>query len=164
MLGLDVKINGDALARTIRFLASAYDFVLIDCQSGLDELNLVTANSCDEFYLVATPEVPALRDLARYLDRLLEMQLAPAKLKAVINQYGSNRSVTVAQIEKAIRHPVDLTLPADSASVMRALDAGQPISPEQKSDFGNQIKQWAAELAPSKVEPVETKRRFAFWS
>jgi pilus assembly protein CpaE len=158
-----VKVDGDVLGRAIRFVAGVYDFVLVDCQSGLDEHNLVTTASCDEFYLVATPDVPALRDLAHYLDRLLELQLTPAKLKVVINQYGVSRAVTIPQIEQAIRHPVAFTLPVDSVSLTRALDTGQPISPEQKSEFGSRIKKWAAELAPVKVEPAETKHKFAFW-
>ena len=162
-LSENLRMDGDSLGRAIRFAASAYNFVLIDCQTGLDELNLVTAACCDELYLVATPDVPALRDLARYLDRLRELQLAPAKLKVIINQYGSGRSVTIAQIEKAIDHPVALTLASDVAGLTRALDSGQPISPEQRSEFGNQIRKWAAELAPVRSAPIEAKHRFAFW-
>ena len=157
-------IEADAWGRAIRFVAGVYNFVVIDCPTGLDKLNLVTAACCDELFLVATPDVPALRNLARYLDRLRELQVAPAKLKVAINRHASLRPVTIAQIEKAIDHPVALTLPNDTASLARALDTGQPISPEQRSEFGNQIKKWAAELAPAIVLPVETKHRFAFWT
>ena len=157
-------IEADAWKRALRVVAGVYSFVLIDCPSGLDELNRVTAASCDELFLVATPDVPALRNLARYLDRLRELQVAPAKLKVAINRYGSLRPITIPQIEKAIDHPVALTLPNDTASLTRALDSGQPISPEQKSEFGNQIKKWAAELAPATIPPAETKHRFAFWT
>ena len=59
--------------------------------------------------------------------------------------------MTIAQIEKAIDHPVAITLPTDTASLIRAVDTGEPISPEQKSEFGNQIKNWAAELAPARI-------------
>ena len=163
LLSEPVRIEPSVLERAIRFVAGVYDFIVIDCQAGLDELNLVTAAGCDEFYLVATPDVPALRDLARYVDRFRELQLVPEKLKVVINQYGLGRPVSIAQIEKAIDHPVTLTLPSDAASLTRALDAGQPITPEQKSEFGTRIKKWAAELAPAIAPPVETKRKFAFW-
>ncbi len=162
-LGEGARIDGDTLGQAIRFVAGVYDFVLIDCPSGLDELNLIAAASCDELYLVATPDVPALRDLARHLDRLRELQPTAGRLRVVINQYGSGRPVSIAQIEKAIDHPVALTLPIDGANLARSLDSGQPISPEQKSDFGSQIKKWAAELAPASVAPPETKHRFAFW-
>jgi len=163
LLSEPAAIDGDAWRGAVRFVAGVYDFVLIDCQTGLLEPNLVTAESCDELYLVATPDVPALRDLARYLDRLRELQVTPAKVKVIINQYGSGRPVTIDQIEKAIDHAVALTFPADAASLARALDTGEPISPGQKSVFGNQIRKWAEEIAPSIIPRVETKHRFAFW-
>ncbi len=157
-------IEAAALGTAIRFVAGIYRFVLLDCQAGPEELNLVTATGCDELCLVATPDVPALRDLARYLERLRELRLPSEKLKVVINQYGSGRSVTIAQIEKAIDHPVALSLPVEAEGLARALDTGQPISPEQRSEFGSRIRKWAAELAPSTIAPVPTRRRFAFWS
>jgi pilus assembly protein CpaE len=158
------RISADELGRAIRFLADVYDYVLIDCTSGLDELNQTTIGCCNEVFLVATPEVPALRDLARYVDRLLEGYAPPEKLKVVINQHGSHRAVTVDQIEKAIRHPVSITLPTSSTELIRAVDTGEPVSPEKRSEFASQIKNWASMLAPAKEGLTDTKRRFAFWS
>jgi len=157
-------ISVDALGRVIRFLADTYNYVLIDCTCGLDELNQAIIGCCDELYLVSTPEVPALRDLARYVDRLVACELPPAKLKVVINQIGSQRTVTIENIEKAVRHPVSITLPNSSAELMRAVDTGEPISPEKKSAFGSQIRNWASTLVPAEAARIETKRRFAFWN
>lgn len=157
-------ISPDALRQAIRFLAAVYDYVLIDCASGLDEVNQTTIGCCNEVFLVATPEVPALRDLARYVDRLLEGYVPPEKLKVVINRNDSRRTVTVNQIEKAIRHPVSITLPTSSAELIRAVETGEPISPEKRSEFASQIKNWAASHVPGKVAQTETKRRFAFWN
>ncbi len=157
-------IASDALGRVIRFLAEAYNYVLIDCPSGLDELNQVIIGGCDELYLVATPEVPALRDLVRYVDRLAECNLPRAKLKVVINQNGSHRTLTVESIQQAIRHPVAITLPASSAELIRAVDTGEPIAPERKSEFASQIRNWACSVAPAETRGIEAKRRFAFWN
>ena len=75
-------ISADALGQAIRFLANVYDYVLIDCPSGLGELNQTTIACCNELFLVATPEVPALRDLARYVDRLLEWYVPAGKTES----------------------------------------------------------------------------------
>ena len=64
----------DAVERAVRFLADVYEYVLIDCPLGLSDLNLVTVDCCDELYLVTTPDVPALRDLSRYVDRLSQVR------------------------------------------------------------------------------------------
>jgi pilus assembly protein CpaE len=162
-LGETDPISVDALGQAIRFLADVYNYVLIDCTSGLDEPNQTTIGCCNEVFLVSTPEVPALRDLARYVDRLLESCMPPEKLKVVINQHGSHPTVTVDQIEKAIRHPVSTTLPSSCAELTRAVETGEPISPEKRSEFASQFKNWASTLVPAKTAPTETKRRFAFW-
>ncbi len=163
-LGETAVTSPDALERVIRFLADVYNYVLLDCPSGLDEWNQTTIRCCNELFLVATPEVPALRDLARYVDRLLEGLVPPEKLKVVINQHGSNRTVTVEQIEKAIRHPVAIALPTSSAELIRAVETGEPVSPDKRSEFASHIKNWAATLVPAKDAPAENKRRFAFWT
>ena len=157
-------ISADALGQAIRFLANVYQYVLIDCPCGLGELNQTTIACCNQLFLVATPEVPALRDLARYVDRLLEWYVPPEKLKVVINHYDSDCTVTLEQIEKAIRHPVSIALPTSSGDLRRAVEIGEPISPEKRSEFASQIKNWASTLAPEEAAPTETKRRFAFWN
>jgi Flp pilus assembly CpaE family ATPase len=108
--------------------------------------------------------VPALRDLARYVDRLLEWYVQPEKLKVVINQHESDCSVTLEQIEKAIGHPVAIALPISSGDLKRAVERGEPISPEKRSEFASQIKNWASTLVPAEAAPTESKRRFAFWN
>jgi len=157
-------ISADALGQAIRFLAKVYPYVLIDCPSGLGELNQTAIAGCNQLFLVATPEVPALRDLARYVDRLLEWYVQPEKLKVVINQHESDCSVTLEQIEKAIRHPVAIALPISSGDLKRAVERGEPISPEKRSEFASQIKNWASTLVPAEAAPTESKRRFAFWN
>jgi pilus assembly protein CpaE len=157
-------ISCEALGRAIRSIADVYQYVLIDCPRGLDELNQVTIACCDELYLVATAEVPALRDLARYMERLAECNVAPAKLKVAINQHGPQRKVTIENIQKAIQRPVAVTLPVSSAELIRAVDTGEPVSPESKSEFAGQIRRWASTLVPAEAPRIETKHRFAFWN
>lgn len=163
-LSQESAISFDAQERAIRFVAGVYDFVLVDCPRGLSEINQVTIQCCDEFHLVATPDVPALRDLARYLARMAELQVPSEKIKVIINRQETHRTVTVEQIEQAIGHPVDLLLPPSTVDLIRAVDTGEPISPEKKSEFAGQIRKWACALAPAAAEVTESKRRFAFWS
>jgi len=153
-------ISADAQSRAIRFCADVYDQVLIDCAGGWNRVNQTTISCCNDLFLVATPEVPALRDLARYMDRLLESEVPPAMISVVINQYDSRRTVTIDDIERAIRHPVAFTVPTSTAELMHAVDTGEPLSPDKKSEFASQVRKWASSLAPEPPPQNETKRRF----
>jgi pilus assembly protein CpaE len=158
------NVQVGAIEHALRFTAELYDFVIIDFARGLDDENLAAITCCDDLYLIATPEVPALRDLSRYMDRLLEFHLAPEKLKVVINRYSSDRSVTLAQIQKAIHQPIAVTIPSSGAELIRAVDTGAPVAPDRKSEFANQIRKWAEIFVPSEATRPETRRKFAFWN
>lgn len=155
----------EAVERAVRFLANVYEFVLIDCPLGLSDLTLATIDCCDELYVVATNDVPALRDLSKYVDRLSQCNVPPSKLKVVVNRYSSDGAVSLEQIEKAIRQPVSVTIPNHSSELMRAMNTGSPVSPERKTEFAMQIKKWASSLVPVMPEMLteEPKRKFSLW-
>ncbi len=159
------NVSLDDIQRAIRFLGQNYEFVVIDCPHGVHNLSLSTIDCCDEVYLIATPDVPALRDLSRYIDRLLQGNVPPEKLKIVINRFSSEGAVSLEQIEKAIRQPIAITIPNASSDLIRAMNTGNPVLPERKSDFATQMKKWAASLVPAEAtEIVEPRKKFAFWS
>jgi pilus assembly protein CpaE len=157
------NISLDAVERSLHFLAEVYEYVVIDSPRGIGDLNLVTIDCCDELYLVATPDVPALRDLSRYIDRLLQCSVSPAKIRVVINRFSSQGAVSLEQIENAIRQPISITMPNHSIALIRAMNTGSPITPDQKSEFALQMKKWAGSLAPSAEVVEEPKRKFSLW-
>ena len=165
MLNGSIPVQLDAAERSIRFLANVYEYVIVDCPLGLGDVNLATIDCCDELYLVATPDVPALRDLSKYVDRLSQCNVPPSKLRVVVNRYSSDCAVTLEQIEKAIRQPVSITVPNNPTEVMRAMNTGTPVSPDRRTEFALQMKKWAASLLPVTPEmvPEEPKRRFSLW-
>lgn len=156
----------DDIQRAIRFLGENYEFVVIDCPHGVHNLSLTTIDCCDELFLIATPDVPALRDLSRYIDRLLQSNIPASKIKVVINRYSSEGALGLEQIEKAIRQPIAITIPNASADLIRAMNTGSPVQPDRKSEFAMQMKKWAASLVRGEAvaEPAGAKRRFAFWN
>jgi pilus assembly protein CpaE len=176
--GLDVIVSADVFDTlppvpvddvqvTLQFLRGMYDYIVLDCDRGFGPSNLAVIDECAELYLIATPDVPALRDLSRCVDRLMQCNIAPGKLKVAINRHCSAGAVTLQQIEKAIRQPISITIPNCAPELIRAMNTGTPVSPEAKLDFAVQMRKWAASLvpqaAPVKTEP-EPKRRFAFWA
>ncbi len=158
-------VSLEDVQRAIRFLGHNYEFVVIDCPNGVHNLSLATVDCCDELYLVATPDVPALRDLSRCLDSFRQSNIAPEKIKVVINRYSSEGALGLEQIEKAIQQPIAVTIPNASVDLIRAMNTGNPVPPERKSEFTSQMKKWAASLVPDAEQEIpEPRRKFAFWN
>ncbi|MES2220538.1 MAG: AAA family ATPase [Acidobacteriota bacterium] len=175
--GLDVLPSPDTCAvrysssphdmeHVLSFLRTEYDFVILDSSLETQNLNSAIIDSADEVYLVATPDVAALRDLSRHVENFgLDAKTAP-KLRIIINRSSSNDAVGAEQVEAAVRFPVSVTIPNAYAELVRAINAGEPLSPQRRSEFTTKISKWANRLVHAQSNPVTDtprKRRFAFW-
>jgi pilus assembly protein CpaE len=161
---LSMSIATEAVEQALQFVAGIYEYTIIDFATGLDDLNLSAIGRCDELYLIAPAEIPALRDLSRYIERLRDFHLPGARLKVVVNRYSSDRSLSLDQIQKAIRQPIPFTIPNCGKELMRAMDNGSPVLPDHRSEFVTQMKMWATSLLPVQPAKTEPKRKLAFWS
>ena len=159
-------MDPSSIAQTLDFLRGEYDYIIVDGPSSLDETNLAVIDASNLLYLVATPEIAAIRDLSRYVDSLSQGEHDVEKVKVVINRFSAQHALTVEQIEKAIRLPIAIKLPNGYAEVTRSAILGEPINPKQKTDFSVPIVKWANTLVGS-VMPTEEaapkKSLFSLW-
>ncbi len=157
--------RGD-LERVMEFLRMEYDYILVDSVVGYEDTQLSLLDQADEIYLVSTPDVAALRDLARLVENLSLGEEGMKKLRLVINRATADDSISSQQIQKAVRFPVSLSIGNSYFEVMRAINAGEPIRPEGKSHFSQQMSGWAHRIAVGEaleVRPTPKKRRLPFW-
>jgi pilus assembly protein CpaE len=170
-------IDADAVAKLLEFLKAEYDYIVIDSSNVLNEANLAIVEGSTHIYLVATPEIGAIRDLSRCVDNIMQTHCAPEKLHVIINRFSSRFAVKVEQIEKAVRLPVAMRLPNSYVELVRSVNLGEPVAHTAKSEFSLQISKWASTLAgapaqaqgslpPGANPPAEKKAAsiFAFFS
>ena len=159
------KTDADAVERTLEFLSTQYDFVLLDCEASFEDINLAVIAFSNWIYLVATPEIGAIRDLSRYVDGLIQNEQATKKLRVIINRYSSHEAVTLEQIERAVHLPIAIKIPNNYGELVRSINIGEPLSMDSKSDFSVQMTKWATSLVkvaiPTAAEPA--KKKFALW-
>jgi pilus assembly protein CpaE len=158
----------DAVARALEFLRGEYDYVIVDCPTVMDDVTLAVIDVSTSVYLVATPEIGAIRDLARYVDHLTQIEGATEKMQVVVNRVSSRYAVNVEHIEKAIRVPVAIQLPNSYAELVRSANLGEPISLKGKSEFTTQFMNWANTVVGSIATAPEGKvkpksKMFAMW-
>jgi pilus assembly protein CpaE len=159
-------LDTESIAQTLDFLRGEYDYVVVDGPSSLDETNLAVIDASNLLYLVATPEIAAIRDLSRYVDSLSQGERDIEKVKVIINRFSAQHALTVEQIEKAIRLPIDIKLPNGYAEVTRSAILGEPINPKQKTDFSLPIIKWVNALVGSAMPEEEVapkKSKFSLW-
>ena len=157
--------DADSVERTLEFLSSQYDVVILDCEASFEDINLAIVALSNWVYLVATPEIGAIHDLSRYVDGLIQNEQATEKLQVVINRYSSHEAVTIEQIEKAVRLPIAIKISNSYTELVRSINIGEPVPSDRKSDFSLQLMKWAASIAGAgeEIAPESVKKRFALW-
>lgn len=159
------KTDTDSVERTLEFLSSQYDFVVLDCEPSFDDINLAAISLSHWIYLIATPEIGAIRDLSRYADGLIQNELATKKLQVVINRSSSHEAVRIEQIEKAIHLPIAFRIANNYSQLVQSINVGEPVPANSKSEFSAQMRQWCIGLAglPETSEPAPARKRFVPW-
>lgn len=157
-------VTGQDLEITLDFLKTVYDEIIIDCPPGLSGLNLAAVQKSEELWLVATPDVPSIRNLSRYLEHLTRFNYPPDAIKVLINRYSKKDPVTKEDIARTLKRPVFMTVPNSYAEVMEAVNTGSPVPPNAKSEFAGVFKRWAESLgrgsAAAAAAPEEPRRKF----
>lgn len=154
------------IRQVLEFLRPQYDFVVLDSSLEYQDVHSSTMECSDEVYLITTPDIAALRDLSRHVENFALNETAAGKLRIVLNRSSSNDAVSVEQVENAVRFPVSFSVANNYAELMRAINAGEPISPQRRSEFTTQIGKWANKLvhAPSGMgTPAPKRKSFSLW-
>jgi pilus assembly protein CpaE len=147
----------------LAFLRTQYDCVVIDASMVDQEDSGVILEMCDELYVVSTPDVAALRDLARRIEHLSLIQATHGRIRVVLNRSTSDDAVTSEQVEAAVRFPVWMTIPNSYSELLKAMNDGEPISAEARSPFAHHIHLWASKLVNTSVRAAQqpaSKHRF----
>jgi pilus assembly protein CpaE len=155
----------DEFARVMDFLRREYDYVLIDSSVAYQDSKTSIIDQADEVYIVSTPDVASLRDLARLVENLSLSESATSKLRLAVNRSTATDSVTSEQIEKAVRFPISISIPNNYFELLRAINDGEPIPPQRRSEFNQRMGRWANQIVngmSSAEAPAPKKKLFSF--
>jgi pilus assembly protein CpaE len=157
--------KSDEIEHVMDFLRREYDYVLIDSTVSFHDSKATIIEQSDEVYIVSTPDVAALRDLARMVENLSLSESATSKLHVVVNRSTATDSITAVQIEKAVRFPISIAVPNNYFELQRAINDGEPIPPQRRSEFNQALARWANQIVHGVSGPkpaVEKRKMFAF--
>jgi pilus assembly protein CpaE len=176
--GIDVIASPDSCAplhasthedvrRVMDFLRGEYEYVLLDSSVAYSDLKISVIEEADAIYIVSTPDVAALRDLARHLEHLSLSDPARDKINVIINRSTNDDDLSAQQIEAAFGYPVGVTVPNNFAELLRAINTGEPISLQRRSEFNRQIGCGCSQIVTGVADYERTspkkKTGFAFW-
>lgn len=155
------RISTDAIGRTLDFMRSRYEFILIDCAPGLSEHNAELFRRSNQLYIVTVPEVSALRNVVHYLDFLTRQEFPSGRVRVVLNRHMKKGGISDPEIEKAIHRRIDWKVPNQYSHVIRTIHGGDPISALNNSDVARNLMAWAGTLGSRPEEQTKPSKKSA---
>lgn len=106
---------------------TAYDMIVIDAGSELDERSLAVLERAEAVVIPLVPEIGALKALHSLLEYLTEVGLAAATPTFALNHLFAREMLSMKQVEAAIGAKVGVEIPYDAGLYLKAINEGIPV-------------------------------------
>jgi pilus assembly protein CpaE len=120
-------VTAEHVDRILTTLLDAYDSVVIDAGSWLDERTMTAFEHAESVVLVTCPEISALKALNSLLEYLNEAGSVAAKASFVLNNQFAREILKSRDVESALGAKVAIELPYDPFIYLKAVNEGVPI-------------------------------------
>ncbi len=124
---LATQITADHVDQILSTLLEAYDQVVVDTGSWLDERALRVFEHAENVVFVMSPEIAALKAMAALTEYLNEAGTVATKSMFVLNNTFGREILKLHDVENALGMTVAMELPYDPFLYLKAVNEGSPI-------------------------------------
>ena len=144
--GNEVSPSSDEVRGLIEICQQHFDYIVIDGGSTFSSQLMAILHESEDRLMVATPELPALRNLKRAIDLFVRTngRIAP---RLVLNQYKEGVGLTVRDVEEGLGHPISAVLEKNDPGILNSVNIGRPEVLTGKSPFAVNIMDLGGEIA-----------------
>ena len=100
-------VHPDHLPLISEFLRAQYDYVVIDIDKRLDDVNLGVFEAADTIFVVMTADLSCLKNVRLVLETVDHLGYPPSKVQLVLNRSNAFTGINVKNAEGALRRTID---------------------------------------------------------
>lgn len=119
-------IPASLVSRILDVLREHFDHVVVDTPPAFDDQVLAAFDVSDVVALIATLDIPALKNLKLTLETLELLNYPRERWRVVLNRADSKVGLAIGEVEKTLRTPISVQIPS-SRDVPAAINRGVPI-------------------------------------
>lgn len=146
------SVSTDDLLRLLRMLRQHFDHVVLDLPANWTNWALSAALAADAVVLVTELSVASLRQAKRRLELFHTVGIEDSRIAIVVNRVEKRlfRTIGLADVAAALRHPVMGSITLDAPLVSTAQDQGELVgSLHRRSKFARDIAELGRQLRSS---------------
>jgi pilus assembly protein CpaE len=120
-------VTSDHLPEIIGHMANEFDYIIVDVDKRLDEVNLRIMDAADTIYVVMTADLPCLKNVRLVLETIGHLGYSDDKVKLILNRSNAFTGINVKNAESALKRKIDFQIINEYRSAIGALNSGAPF-------------------------------------
>jgi pilus assembly protein CpaE len=161
------RITPPDVTRIIEAVRKQFDYVVVDTPPQLNESVLAAFDVSDMLYVMATLDLPSVRNMSVFLATLEKLKISSDNVKLILNKAESDVGIDIDQVTKLFPQGFESVLPY-AKEVSRSINLGMPVmAAAPQSEISRLMTTGLKPLLPleaqSKVEdaaPAKKRGRF----
>jgi pilus assembly protein CpaE len=120
-------ITPEQISQLLAFLQQIYSFVIVDTGGQLFGVNAAVFLKSDLTFFNMVPNLPALKNVKRYLPAMEKCGVPMKRVKLVLNRYLPEGDIKTDDVEKVLGCAVFGTIPNEYREVSNSINKGTPV-------------------------------------
>ena len=120
-------VTKEHLTQVIDVLRGLYDYVVVDLDKRLDDMNLGVFDAAEQLFVVLTADLSCLKNVRLVLETLAHIGYEGDRVKLILNRSNAFTGINAKTAEGALRHPIDLQVLNEYRGAISALNSGAPV-------------------------------------
>jgi len=120
-------VTPDHMVAILEHLRSLYDYILVDIDKRLDELNLRVLDGADTVFVVMTADLSCLKNVRLVLETIRHLGYEERKVQLVLNRSNAFTGINVKNAETALKRTIEHQVINEYRGAIQALNSGAPF-------------------------------------
>lgn len=120
------RISPPDVTRIVEAVRKNFDYVVIDTPPQLNELVLAAFDLSDGLYVMATLDLPSVRNMSVFLSTLERLKVSADNVKLILNKAESDVGIDIDQVTRLFPQGFESVLPY-AKEVSRSINLGMPV-------------------------------------
>jgi len=147
------------LPQIIDNLRGLYDYILIDIDKRLDDVNLGVLEVADTMFVVMTADLSCLKNVRLVLETIGHLGYESSKVQLVLNRSNAFTGINVKNAEGALKRTIEHQIVNEYRGAISALNSGAPFMfTKADSALGSSLLHFARAVDKQTVAAAEPAR------
>lgn len=121
------EVRAEQVRKVLEYMKAHFAYVVVDTSSVMDDVTLAVLDAADLLVAVATPDIPAIKDVRLLFDLLNVLEYPRDQVFFVLNKTDRKTGISADAVSENLKRTVDAQIPAEEQVVAGSINRGVPL-------------------------------------